>query len=122
MLWGSGWGGVTYWRRGLEVSFQKAVEGRRVNHWRKQMADHASLGRSLLRRIHVDDAAWPKEDWRVREMFNTKLELAIMLVKGLTILECKTPLLPEGGAVKYRYGREETEEEQSAVETDVAGI
>ncbi|KAG6818496.1 hypothetical protein H0H93_004569 [Arthromyces matolae] len=122
LQWASGWGGVTYWSYGLDSSFQKAVEKRRVNQWRKQMADHAALGRSLLRRIYVDEGRMPREDWKKREMFYKKLELAVMLVKGLTILELKTPLLPHSGlAVKYSYQKDAVEEE-SAVETDTASI
>ncbi|KAG6824572.1 hypothetical protein H0H93_001881, partial [Arthromyces matolae] len=99
-----------------------AVEQRRVDQWRKQMADHTALGRSLLRRIYVDEGRLPRDDWKKREMFYKKLELAVMLVKGLTILELKTPLLPHSGlAVKYSYPTDMVEED-SAVETDVASI
>lgn len=117
--WARGWGGVTLWDVALERSFNNAVEESRVELWREQLADHAMLGRKLLGMLHQMNGRLPRESWKIRELWRLRIELVEILVKGLTILELKTSILPSSCAVKYidKRGTLDTDSE-STMETD----
>ncbi|KAF8070014.1 hypothetical protein FPV67DRAFT_1667913 [Lyophyllum atratum] len=97
--WAEGWGGVTFWAIGIERSFQLAVEDERVEEWRVQLENHAEVGRQLLRGLHDMDGRLPLETYKVKQLWRLKCGLIEVLVKGLTILDIKTSLLPDLCAV-----------------------
>lgn len=47
------------------------------------------------------DGKLPSEAWKIRELWRLKIELVEILVKGLTILDLKTSILPSSCTVSY---------------------
>ncbi|KAF8158048.1 hypothetical protein B0H34DRAFT_439509 [Crassisporium funariophilum] len=109
--WAKGWGGVTYWSIGLDKSFNLAVKERRVEVWQAQLHNHGAQGRRMLSRLHFMEGDLPVEMWKIRELWRIQIELVEILVKGITILELKSSILPGLCTVTYT-------ESDSAVETD----
>lgn len=99
--WAKGWGGVTLWDIGLNESFNAAVEEDRVELWREQVSNHMNLGRKLLGRLHEMEGRLPKAAWMIRDLWRLKIELVEILVKGITILEIKTSILPSAYTMRY---------------------
>ncbi|KAG6913826.1 hypothetical protein DXG01_004059 [Tephrocybe rancida] len=109
--WSSGWTGAANWNIALDHSFNKAVENDRVENWREQLYSHLTLGRNLLAQLQIMDHRLPNEHWKVRELWRLRLELAEVLIRGITILEIKTSILPGLCTVRYT-------DMESAQETD----
>ncbi|KAF8065141.1 hypothetical protein FPV67DRAFT_1671425 [Lyophyllum atratum] len=111
LKWAKGWGGVTYWDIGLEMSFQVAVKEGREDEWRTNLGRHARTGRRLLGKLHHMSGTLPPEAWKVQELWYLKIELVEILVKGITTIDLKTSIL--GGPCTVKY----LSDEESAVET-----
>ncbi|KAG6905213.1 hypothetical protein DXG01_004141 [Tephrocybe rancida] len=123
--WSSGWSGAANWNSTHDRSFIMAVENNRVDHWREQVYSHATAGHSLLAQLQIMDHWLPAKHWKVRELWRMRLELAEVLIWGITILEIKTSVLP--GLCTMRYTDMESTKEsdntdmESAQESDDKG-
>ncbi|KAG6809407.1 hypothetical protein H0H92_000379 [Tricholoma furcatifolium] len=117
VAWSSGWNGSANWDSGLDDSFKRAVENNRVERWRAEVSHHTYIGRQLLAQMQVFDHRLPREEWKIRELWRLRLELAEVLIRGLTILELKNSILPSLTTIRYR-DMDSAEESQSGGTTD----
>ncbi|KAG6809812.1 hypothetical protein H0H92_014634 [Tricholoma furcatifolium] len=85
MAWSSGWNGSANWDSGLDDSFKRAVENNCVERWRAEVTHHTYIGRQLLGQMQIFDHRLPQEEWKIRELWRLRLELAEVLIRGLTI-------------------------------------
>ncbi|KAG6825806.1 hypothetical protein H0H92_002380 [Tricholoma furcatifolium] len=58
------------------------------------MFTHAHVGQNLLNKLRTYDQKLPREPWMQEEIWKLRIELAARLVKGITLLEVKTLVLP----------------------------
>ncbi|KAG6807477.1 hypothetical protein H0H92_007333 [Tricholoma furcatifolium] len=112
--WSSGWNGSANWDLSLDESFMLTVENNSVERWKAEISHHTYIGRQLLAQMQVFDHRLPQEEWKIRELWRIRLELAQVLIRGLTILELKNSILP--GLTTIRYT-----DMDSARESDIGG-
>ncbi|KAG6915876.1 hypothetical protein DXG01_009453 [Tephrocybe rancida] len=102
--WSSGWSGTANWNSALDHSFIMAMENNRVERWREQIMDHQL----------------PVEQWKVRKLWRLRLELAEVLIRGITILEIKTLVLPGLCTVRYTDMERAQESDDEGQTTEVS--
>ncbi|KAG6819827.1 hypothetical protein H0H93_008176 [Arthromyces matolae] len=96
MQWSRGWGGVDFWTVQLDYSYQTALkeEGPLTPRWRESMFYHARVGREMLANLRQYDHNLPEQLSMQEEIWRLRVDLAQILVKGITVLEIKTSILP----------------------------
>ncbi|KAG6806758.1 hypothetical protein H0H92_010116 [Tricholoma furcatifolium] len=106
--WSHGWGGLDSWSVQLDYSYEDAVEreGPFTPRWRASMFTHARVGRDLLNKLRTYDLKLPREPWMQEEIWRLRIELAERLVKGITLLEVKTSILPGICNVDHAWDQE----------------
>ncbi|KAF8232952.1 hypothetical protein L208DRAFT_1210806, partial [Tricholoma matsutake] len=86
-------GGIAYWVISLDHSFACAKEEGCQDQWQEQLLRHASMGQRLLAQLYDMGEHLPKEPYKVRELWRLQVQLAEVLVMGITIINTRCSVL-----------------------------
>ncbi|KAG6819052.1 hypothetical protein H0H93_015935 [Arthromyces matolae] len=113
--WSRGWGGIECWSVQLDYSYRHAVddEGPLTPRWRESLFHHVRSGREMLAKLQSYDGDLGDKPWMLHEMWRLRIDRAERLIRGITILELKTSILPG----MCNVDREWDEESAASTET-----
>lgn len=87
--WASRWGHTSCWAQEIKSSYHRLCTERQQEQFVCNVATHAYQGRVIVAQISgiLDMRPLPKEDWHLRELWRTSMELLEPMYRGLAIIE-----------------------------------
>jgi hypothetical protein len=92
--WNIEWGPVHQWPRFFENTYADALEEGRMDAWVDTIQLVVDEGRSLVREVgDAIDGTLPLEDWHVRDIWRSGMELIHHLFEGISTLETRLEIV-----------------------------